>query len=114
MAENNVLKDKLGKILNPKIPRYEKFRRKFESGEILTNQMTNGEIGGITGAYYNLTFKKSYNTVPKIILEPRTKVDNMGFVQTLVDNLSTTGCRIWINSQPHSTNYSIMYFIFED
>lgn len=111
---NSVLKDKDEKILNPKIPRYEKFKRQFESGEILTNQMTDGQIGGITGSYYNLTFKKSYNTVPKILLEPKTKVDNMGFVQTLVENLSTTGCRIWINSQPHSNNYSVMYFIFEE
>ena len=52
--------------------------------------------------------------LPKILLEPKTKVDNMGFVQTLVENLSTTGCRIWINSQPHSNNYSVMYFIFEE
>ena len=50
---NSVLKDKDEKILNPKIPRYEKFKRQFESGEILTNQMTDGQIGGITGSYYN-------------------------------------------------------------
>ncbi len=111
---NSVLKDKDENILNPKIPRYEKFQKKFESGEILTNQMTNGQIGGITGAYYDLTFERAYNNIPKVVLEPRTKVDNMGFVQTLVENLSTTGCRIWINSQPHSNNYSVMYFIFEE
>lgn len=29
---NSVLMDKDGKILNPKIPRYEKFKRQFESG----------------------------------------------------------------------------------
>lgn len=42
MAENNVLKDKLGKILNPKIPRYEKlvdYTLESDSNEIMISNL---------------------------------------------------------------------------
>ena len=45
MAENNVLKDKLGKILNPKIPRYEILKYNLIDGAnpIRTGRKVNGK-----------------------------------------------------------------------
>lgn len=111
---NSVLKDKDENILNPKIPRYEKFQKKFESGEILTNQMTNGQIGGINSSYYDLIFENEYDTIPIIETQTKTTTTNLGFVQTLISNLTNKGCRIWLNVQLNNSDYSVLYFVYED
>lgn len=80
MADIKVLKDKLGNILNPKIPRYEK------------------EIEYFTSSTTNITFTPKYDCYAEITCVSSTW-GNGGNVNTLsIDNTSGSAEKIFMNT----------------
>ena len=72
MAINNVLKDKLGNILNPKIPRYEK----MVATELFNNSSGSGGEITLNDSLTNYEYIEIYYTNPTFDIFDSSKIDN--------------------------------------
>ena len=133
MAINNVLKDKLGKILNPKIPRYEilKYNLKDGSNPIRTGRKVNGkdeyiDVINIGSGPNNTEIHINYTTSDKFIINyyligisssneiikaPNSASSGIYF------NVLFSGNRILVNSnqdRSRFTCYVYVYFTYKD
>lgn len=68
---------------------------KLESGVILSNEMSEYTIGTQTKRFYNLSFKKTYNKPPIVVVSYyNDKPLTYGDIIVSVGNITTTGCRL--------------------